>query len=84
MSDLTTFDMDKEITIIKKIVKATYRVAEYNAFSNAKIAVTLFAVNNLLIDQKLLVIDGTDFLNWGTDDSYLTNWIKNKIDSIYL
>ena len=77
MNDHTSFVFDKDITIIKKIVKVNYRVAEYNAFSNAKIAVTLLGENNIIMDQKLLVIDNDDFLNWGTDDSYLTNWIKN-------
>ncbi len=84
MTDQTSFIFDKDITIIKKIIKVNYRVAEYNAFSNAKIAVTLLGENNTIIDQKILVIDNTDFLNWGTDDTYLTNWIKNKLNSIYL
>ena len=80
MSEICSFNVYPNITITKKIVRGVLRVSEYIPFIKATIMVVLFDENDKVIDNRCYIIDGEDFLNWGTDDKYLVNWIKNKLN----
>jgi len=36
--------------------------------------------NNNYAGTESLEISGNDYANWGTDDDYLINWIKNNLN----
>ena len=80
MSEICSFNVYPNITITKKIVRGVLRVSEYIPFIKATIMVVLFDENDKVIDNRCYVLDGEDFLNWGNDDKYLVNWIKNKLN----
>ena len=80
MSEICSFNVYPNITITKKVVRAVLRVSEYIPFIKATIMVVLFEENDKVIDNRCYVLDGEDFLNWGNDDKYLVNWIKNKLN----
>ena len=80
MSEICSFNVYPNITITKKVVRGVLRVSEYIPFTKATILVMLFDENDKLIDNRVYVIEGEDFLNWGTDDKYLVNWVKNKLN----
>lgn len=29
--------------------------------------------------QQMLIIEGLDYQNWGTDDNYVINWVLSKL-----
>lgn len=33
-------------------------------------------------DNKELTLDGDDYLNWGSDDDYLIEWVKSKLPTL--
>jgi hypothetical protein len=80
MSEICSFNVYPNITITKKVVRGILRVSEYIPFIKASILVMLFDENDKLIDNRIYIIEGEDFLNWGTDDKYLVNWVKNKLN----
>jgi NAD kinase len=45
---------------------------------SASIEVQLFSNNNLR-DIKLLNMSGDNYLNWGTDDSYVITWVMKEL-----
>lgn len=79
MSEICSFNVYPNINITKKVVRAVIRISEYIPFTKANIIVILFDETDKVIDNRVYVLDGDDFLNWGNDDKYVVNWIKNKI-----
>jgi hypothetical protein len=62
------------------MVKIRYTVYEYMPFKYAKISVLYLDENDAIIDNKLLEMNTTNgFSNWGSDDTYLQNWIKANL-----
>ena len=77
MSD--TFNIYPNINVSKKIVSGKISVYEYIPFTSARISLLLFDENNIAIDNKFFLLEGEDFLSWGTDDKYLITWVKTKL-----
>lgn len=64
-----------------KICKAKYQILEIVLFKFVRIAVYLYNENNLLIEGKQYLIQGTEYENWTNDDKYIVNLIKQKIQN---
>lgn len=77
MSEINVYpNLKKTITI----VKARYNVFNYLPFTSAQISVQFFDLNDMPIETKIYQIDETNgFKDWGSDDKYLENWVKAKI-----
>ena len=63
------------------ICKFKYQILEIKLNESVRVAVYLFNENDLLIDSKQYLISGPEYANWGSQDSYLINLIKQKIQS---
>ena len=63
------------------VCKFKYQILEIKLSESVRVAVYLFNENDLLIDSKQYLISDTDYKNWGSDDNYLINLIKKKIQS---
>lgn len=63
------------------ICKFKYLILEIKLTESVRVAVYLYNENDLLIDTKQYLIEGTEYKNWGSDDNYLINLIKQKIQS---
>lgn len=78
---------EKEIALypnMKKtlnICKFKYQILEIKLTESVRVAVYLFNENDLLVDSKQYLIDGNEYAKWGSDDNYLINLIKQKIQS---
>lgn len=73
------FNVYPNITITQRVVKARFAVADYIPFTRARIMCILYDENDKAIDNRTYMLEGEDFLNWGSDDKYLVNWIKTKL-----
>ncbi len=54
------------------------RVTNINLFKNVNINVTLKSNNNF-VDVKSYILEGADYTNWGNDDTYIVNYVLNKL-----
>ncbi len=54
-------------------------VRQVELFSYAKIDVHLYDESQSVIDIKTLVMDGTNYANWGTDDNNVVTFVANSL-----
>ena len=63
-----------------KIVKCKYNVFNYIPFTSAKISTQLFDDNDIAIETRVYEINQDNgFMQWGTDDTFLTKWVQAKL-----
>jgi hypothetical protein len=63
------------------ICKFKYQIVEIKLKESIRIAVYLFSDTDTLVESKQYLIQGTEYANWGTDDNYIVNLIKTKVQS---
>ena len=63
------------------ICKFKYQILEIKLTESVRVAVYLFNENDLLVDSKQYLIEGIEYAKWGSDDNYIINLIKQKIQS---
>jgi len=68
------------VTTITVITKFAVKSIEVKLTQSANILVDLLDKNNNYAGTESLEISGNDYANWGTDDDYLINWIKNNLN----
>jgi hypothetical protein len=78
-NDPTVFPVYPNLTITKRICKAKIAVMRYIPFTSASINVLLYDENDIVIDTRGFVLDLPEFLDWGNDDKFLVNWVKQKL-----
>jgi len=70
------------ITRSIKICQFKYQILDVQLFKSIRIAIYLYNENNILIESTQLLIEGEDYNRWAQDDTYITNLIKSKIQSL--
>lgn len=78
--DATMFNVYPNFSITKRVVKAKIGVMEYIPFTSAKISVLLIDDTYSVVDSRIMLLENPDFANWGTDDKFLLNWVKSKLN----
>jgi hypothetical protein len=63
------------------ICKFKYQIIELKLTESVRVAVYLFNENDLLVDTKQYLIFGNEYASWGSDDNYIINLIKQKIQN---
>ena len=54
------------------------RVMNVVLFKSVNVNVTLFS-NNDFVDSKSFLLEGADYTSWGNDDTYIVNYVLNKL-----
>lgn len=77
---MTSINVYPYIKKVIRMVKAQYRIITYEPFVKCDIAVQLFDENDIPVETRIYTMDMTNGLaEWGADDTYLTTWIKEKL-----
>jgi len=66
-------------TVIKYINSFTYSVKSFELSVQITFSVYLYDQNGQFIDVRIITIEGEDYKNWGNDDSYIIQYIANKL-----
>jgi hypothetical protein len=76
------YDIVPPITVTKVNVMSQFIIksVEVQLNQSANITVDLIDTDGNYGGTKYLVMSGDDYLNWGTDDGYLINWVKTNLD----
>ena len=63
------------------ICKFKYQILELKLKESIRIAVYLFTENDILVEATQYLITGNEYNVWGSDDTYIVNLIKQKIQN---
>lgn len=63
----------------KIAVSFDYIVSTLKLFTSLEIYVYLKDDLNQVIDTRVLLLQGEDYLNWSNDDNYVVRWIKANL-----
>jgi hypothetical protein len=78
---------DEYITLYPNIKKTInicsfkYNILEVKLYESVRIAVYLFNENCVMVESRQYLINGNEYASWSTDDKYIINLIKQKIQS---
>jgi hypothetical protein len=75
MSAIVPFN---EITT-KTAVRFAIDIAMMELSVSATFRVTLYDSDDKCISNKYVTLDGQDYLNWGSDDKYVVNYISKVL-----
>ena len=66
------------------VAKINIRVGMVELFKSCSVFVSLFDINNNLLDVKNIIIDGADYTSWTNDDQTLIDLVINKINVLLI
>ena len=61
-----------------------FGVSEFKPLECITFNCTLFTIDGQYIDTITISMCGNDYSNWGNDDTYLINFLTNKLGLTYL
>jgi hypothetical protein len=76
---------DEYITLYPNLKKTInicsfkYTILEVKLCESVRIAVYLFNENAVMVESRQYLINGNEYAAWSTDDRYIINLIKKKI-----
>ena len=73
------FPVYPNIKRITNICKCKYQVLEIILFKSIRVAVYLYNENDAVIESRQYIIEGSEYQAWSTDDKYIINLLKQKI-----
>lgn len=76
----TYINLDTPIveTVVRTYTKFFIKNVTVNINSSATIIILLYPLEGDII-SRIIEMDGSDYADWGSDDNYLINFIKNKL-----
>jgi outer membrane biosynthesis protein TonB len=73
--NITPFDQVK----ITTVASMTVRVMRVELFKGATLHVSLLDTNGVNVDSKIVEINGDDYKRWGGDDTFIYEYIAQKL-----
>jgi hypothetical protein len=73
------FPIYPNIKRIINICKFKYNILEIILFKSVRIAVYLLNENDMVIESRQYLIEGSEYDAWSNDDKYIISLIKQKI-----
>jgi hypothetical protein len=65
-----------KVTVINKMIIKRVEVI-LNQY--AEITIDLFDESDKYVSSKFLIMSDEDYANWGSDDTYLIDWVKTHL-----
>lgn len=75
-------NVNVEQTVLQRnytIDSVSIRVIDYQLNSSVTVQVYINDISNNVIDIQTIKIEGEEYDNWGSDDSYLENLVLQKL-----
>jgi len=84
MNTIEEFPVYPPIKKTISISKFKYTILEVKLFESIRVAVYLFNDNNLMVEARQYLIEGSEYKVWSQDDQYILTLIKQKIQQPYI
>jgi hypothetical protein len=66
-------------TTTQTIVRFTLDIVELLLNQSATFRVSLYNINDKLVDTKFVTLEGADYNNWGNEDEYILQFVANDL-----
>lgn len=66
-------------TTTQTIVRFTLDIVELLLNQSATFRVSLYNINDKLVDTKFVTLEGADYNNWGNEDEYILQFVANQL-----
>jgi hypothetical protein len=66
-------------TTTQTIVRFTLDIVELLLNQSATFRVSLYNINDKLVDTKFVTLEGADYNNWGNEDEYILQFVANEL-----
>ena len=81
MNEIKVNIQDSAYVKTNTIDNVLIKITNVQLFKSVTVVATLFE-NNKIIDNKVVMIEGTDYNAWSNDDNYIVNFVLNKLGLI--
>lgn len=78
MTDFIDLETHITETIVKTYTKFLIKNITVNVNSSATIIILLYPLEGDVV-CRIIQMDGDDYANWGSDDTYIIEFIKTKL-----
>lgn len=79
MNTLTVQIQSATVTSSNVVTSIEIQVTQLQLNTGMNLMVRLKGANGRTVENKQLFMTGTDYANWGTDDTYVSNWVLTKL-----
>ena len=69
-------------TTVKTIEKFSITLSNFILFTSVDILVCCYDIDDNFISTTTLTLDGSDYLAWYDDDSFLITWVKKQMSFV--
>ena len=66
-------------TTTQTIIRFTLDIVELLLNQSATFRVSLYNINDKLVDTKFVTLEGADYNNWGNEDEYILQFVANDL-----
>ena len=78
MDDINISVIDSPYTKSYTINKVVIRVMNLELYKSVNVHVRLMD-NNQMVKSEMILIEGTDYTNWGNNDDYIVTYVLTKL-----
>jgi hypothetical protein len=79
MDDYKILIQPATLTKTEEITNIKINIMSLELFKSVTIVVSLLNNNDNIIDNKIIKLEGNDYLNWNNDDNYIKNTVISKL-----
>jgi hypothetical protein len=79
MDDYKILIQPATLTKTEEITNIKINIMSLELFKSVTIVVSLLNNNDNIIDNKIIKLEGNDYLNWNNDDNYIKNIVISKL-----
>jgi hypothetical protein len=64
----------------------SFEINSVNVILNTSADILIYLKNsdNVIVASEMVVIEGADYANWGSEDNYIVNYISNYLRTKYI
>jgi hypothetical protein len=78
-------DLVPPITKTDITTLTSFEINSVNVILNTSADILIYLKNsdNVIVASEMIIIDGIDYANWGSNDQYIVNFINNYLRNKY-
>lgn len=78
-------DLNPPVTITDVKTISSFEINQVHVRLNTSAEIFVYLKSgDLIVSSELILIEGSDYANWGSEDGYIVNYISNYLRTKYI